>query len=165
MGCSAHTAHEEGNSLGLPHFHLPTTDSSGSCGSLCHLHYPRRGCRSVPRLATASSVYPTLYRCFKELRPSSTYQTLLREKPFHLNLTLPSDTIVEGFSTFLISIAQACTPKLQDIIYYKVLPWWNLECKQTLRSYITGINFLPLIFHRASSLFAAHGTLNRGVSK
>ncbi len=34
--CSIHTAHEEGNSSGLPHFDLTTTDGS-DCSSLRHV--------------------------------------------------------------------------------------------------------------------------------
>ncbi len=63
--CFIHTAHEEGNSSGLPHFDLPTTDGS-DCGnhwdmwldSLRHLHWPRRDCHAVPRFASATSVFP-----------------------------------------------------------------------------------------------------------
>ncbi len=52
--CSVHTAHEEGNSSGLPHSDLPTTNGSdrsshsGVWLSLLYcLHYPRRECRGA----------------------------------------------------------------------------------------------------------------------
>ncbi len=112
--------------------------SASLIGSLSsYLHYDLAGSDHAPIITILSSAnLPPPRRKppwnFKKTDWSHYYSTLANEQD-HISKSLPTENIIDQFSSHLLKTAQSCTPSPKNSYHHKKLVWWTDECKTAIR--------------------------------